>query len=425
MYPNLYYIFKDWFGVDWNFLKLFNSFGLFVALAFIISATVLSFELKLKQKKGLLGFSERKVIFGAPATLGELVSNFLLGFIFGYKILGALLIKTALDNPQEFLLSTQGHLLAGITVGIVALALKFYEAKKQELAQPEERILRIWPHDRVGDIVVFAALFGFLGAKIFHNLENWSEFIKDPIGNLISFSGLTFYGGLICAGIAIFFYAKKHKINFLHLGDCLAPTMMLAYGLGRIGCQVSGDGDWGIINSAFITDAAGHILHATPNQFTAAMQEHHGFLIQRFGNLQNVHHIAVQPVSWLPQWLFGYNYPHNVISEGTAIAGCNGNYCSALPFAVFPTPFYETIVSILFFGVLLFLRNKIKVAGMLLGIYFMLNGFERFMIEKIRVNTQISFLGFAPTQAEIIATTLFLLGAAICVVVNMKRVKAI
>lgn len=86
-------------------------------------------------------------------------------------------------------------------------------------------------------MVVYAALFGFLGAKIFHNLENWNEFIKDPIGSLISFSGLTFYGGLICAAAAIYFYTKKHNIPFMHLADAIAPALMLAYAVGRIGCQ--------------------------------------------------------------------------------------------------------------------------------------------------------------------------------------------
>ncbi|MFX9050398.1 prolipoprotein diacylglyceryl transferase family protein, partial [Acinetobacter baumannii] len=75
--------------------------------------------------------------------------------------------------------------------------------------------------------------------------ENWNDFIKDPIDALISFSGLTFYGGLICAALAIYFYAKKHNIPFIHLADAAAPALMLAYGIGRIGCQVAGDGDWG------------------------------------------------------------------------------------------------------------------------------------------------------------------------------------
>jgi prolipoprotein diacylglyceryltransferase len=95
-------------------------------------------------------------------------------------------------------------------------------------------------------MVILAALLGFLGAKIFHNLENWNEFWKSPVEALLSFSGLTFYGGLICATVAIIWYARKHRIAVRHLADSIAPALMLAYAIGRIGCQVAGDGDWGI-----------------------------------------------------------------------------------------------------------------------------------------------------------------------------------
>jgi len=57
------------------------------------------------------------------------------------------------------------------------------------------------------DLTIYAALFGFLGAKIFNSLETWDEFVRDPIDSLFSFSGLTFYGGLICAALAIWYYA--------------------------------------------------------------------------------------------------------------------------------------------------------------------------------------------------------------------------
>ncbi len=54
MYPNLYFAFKDLFGVEWKFLRFVNSFGFFVAIAFILSAIVLATELSRKSKQGLL-----------------------------------------------------------------------------------------------------------------------------------------------------------------------------------------------------------------------------------------------------------------------------------------------------------------------------------------------------------------------------------
>lgn len=416
MYPNLYYFFKDIFNVELNFLKIFNSFGTFVALSFIISAWVLTKELKRKEAAGLLQFTNKTIVLGKPASIGELIINFLLGFLFGFKILGVLFTPNALDNPQDFILSGQGNVLFGLVFGGLATVLKWYEFNKLKLDKPEERIVRIWPSDRVGDIVIFAALFGFLGAKLFHNLENWNEFIADPIGSLISFSGLTFYGGLICATIAISYYAKKNKIAFWHMADCFAPTMMIAYAIGRIGCQVSGDGDWGILNSAFITDVATYkpVLVQTKQQFTDALLSNQTYYAHHFKtSIDSIEHVAVKPILGLPNWMFAYNYPNNVISDGVAMANCKGNYCNALPMPVFPTPFYETLVCTLFFGILLLLRNKIKTAGVLFGIYLMLNGLERFLVEKIRVNT-IYDLGFIkPTQAEIISSCLFLIGLII------------
>ena len=424
MYPNLYYFFKDVFGVEWAFLRLFNSFGLFVAIAFIVASWIMGLELKRKQQLNLFVHTDKKIITGKPASISELVINFILGFIFGFKIIGALVLPHALDNPQAFLLSGDGHMFLGILLGVMTAGFKYYELNKLKLTKPEERVVRIWPQDRVGDIILLAAVFGFLGAKIFHNLENWNDFIKDPIGSLISFSGLTFYGGLICATIAIAVYAKKHKIPFLHLADATAPALMLAYAIGRIGCQVSGDGDWGIINSAFVTDATGHVISATTEQFNAALQQHHGFYINIFGSLEQVQYLNVQPVSWLPNWLFGYTYPHNVISEGIALANCSGEYCNGLPLAVFPTPFYETVISTVFFFVLHSLRKNFKCAGAIFGIYLMMNGFERFWIEKIRVNTVYTIGNFHPTQAEIISSFLFIAGLMLFIYSKRKTVKA-
>jgi hypothetical protein len=73
MYPNLYYAFKDIFGVEWNWLRIFNSFGFFVALAFIIAAVFLSKELKRKEREGLLQYKEETITVGRPATAGEII----------------------------------------------------------------------------------------------------------------------------------------------------------------------------------------------------------------------------------------------------------------------------------------------------------------------------------------------------------------
>ena len=413
MYPNLYYAFQDLFGVGekWKFLRFVNSFGFFVALSFVGAAMILASELKRKSKQGLLQYEEEKIVVGKPAAIAELLLNFLIGFLLGYKILGAFISDSPLAaNPPDFILSLEGSWPMGFIIGGLFAFLKWYEKNKQKLPKPEERNIRIWPHDRVGDIVIFAAIFGFLGAKIFHNLENWDELVRDPIGSLLSFSGLTFYGGLICASLAIWWYARKHGIAIWHLNDAAAPALMLAYALGRIGCQVSGDGDWGILNSAYKTDAAGKVFASPPDQFAASLETNKEFYVRLFGSLDKVHHLNYHAPSFLPDWMVAYSYPHNVINEGVGIAGCTGQYCAHLPIPVFPTPFYETIVCIGLFFILWAIRKRLKVPGVLFAVYLILNGIERFFVEKIRVNTTYSIFGFQPTQAEIISFLLVITG---------------
>ncbi len=421
MYPNLYYFFKDVFGIELSGLKLVNAFGFFVAICFLTAAWLLTLELKRKQQQGLLSFTEEKIMVGAPASLVELLINFLLGFLFGFKIIGAFLIEDALKDTQAFILSTQGNLPIGLLVGFIFASLKWYEKNKEKQAKPEQRIIRIWPHDRVGDLVIYAAVFGFGGAKIFHNLENWNEFIKNPIEALISFSGLTFYGGLICAGLAIIFYAKKHKINTIHLADAFAPALMAGYAIGRMGCQVAGDGDWGIVNSAFISTPNGEMIAANAAEFKQALQSNAMFYGHQFKSLDAVAHLPVSPFWHLPNWLFAYNYPHNVISEGIKIVGCTEpQYCSQLPIPVFPTPLYEILMCSTLFAILWTIRKKIKLPGLLTGIYLVFNGAERFLIEQIRVNTKYEGLPFQPTQAQLISTLLMVAGVVMIVLASKK-----
>jgi prolipoprotein diacylglyceryltransferase len=270
-------------------------------------------------------------------------------------------------------------------------------------------------------MTIFAAIFGFAGAKIFNSLETWDDFVRNPVESLFSFSGLTFYGGLICAALAIWYYARKNGITFWHLNDAAAPALMLAYAVGRIGCQVSGDGDWGILNSAYYTTPDGKPSVSSPQIFERIVTQYKQIYLPQFGSLENIPHLSVKAPSFLPDWLFAYPYPHNVINEGVKITGCDGQYCSQLPIPVFPTPFYETLVCLGLFFVLWSLRKRLKVPGALFAVYLILNGIERFLVENIRVNTKYSIFGFHPTQAEIISSLLVLTGIILLVVLGKKK----
>jgi phosphatidylglycerol:prolipoprotein diacylglycerol transferase len=306
--------------------------------------------------------------------------------------------------------------------------LKWYEKHKQKLPQPQEKTIRIWPHDRVGDLTIFAFIFGFVGAKIFNSFETWDDFVRDPMGSLFSFSGLTFYGGLICAALAIWWYARKHGIGFWQLNDAAAPALMLAYALGRIGCQVSGDGDWGILNSAYITDVnSGKAVLAQTGDYEKITRQFSSAYASEFHGLEHVPHLAVKAPGFLPDWLFAYSYRGNVINAmtGSRIPNCmEADYCNQLPIPVFPTPVYETLMCLGLFFVLWAIRKRFKTPGNLFAVYLILNGLERFLIEHIRVNSQYTILGFHPTQAELISAGLVISGVAILWALNRRKTSA-
>ncbi len=414
MYPNLYYVFKDWFGVQWKPLSFLNTFGFMVAMGFIVSAIAISSELKRKEKQGLLLPREESITVGKSASFLDLLINFLTGFLFGYKLIGLFLSKPDAVSPQTYIFSADGNLFAGLALGLGLAGLKWWEKNKQKLKQPEQRILRIWPHDRVGDIVVISLIFGIIGAKMFDNFENWDEFIKNPVERIFSAGGLTFYGGLIVAAIALCVYAYKKNIRIIHLVDAIAPAMLLAYAVGRIGCQVAGDGDWGIYNSAYITDVNdGKAVLAKPGEYEAQLNKYSTYFLdgdRKSTSLADVPHKNIKAPSFLPVWMFAYSYPQNVNKDGIKIISLTEEHDRALPIPVFPTPFYETVISAFLFLILWSVRKRIKIAGMMTGFYMLANGLERFMIEKIRVNNQIPFLGFHLSQAEIISFCLMIAG---------------
>lgn len=389
MYPTLYHALLDLTGLHWPVLKFLNSFGFFVALAFMAAYWTLVLELKRKEGLGLLKPTTRQVVVGEGARPGELIMQGLMGFLVGWKGLYMLLhMDEVTVDPPGFLLSGTGSFIGGIAVAALFVWLLWREKEKKRLKEPRTQTITVHPAHHGGNITITAALWGFIGAKLFHWLENPRELMQmlssGSVGDLVS--GLTMYGGLIVAGIMVVRYFRKNGLAVLPSMDAAAPGLMLAYGIGRLGCQVSGDGDWGIANTA-----------AAPG--------------------------------WIPQWLWSYDYPNNVnavlgpqrggysgvpITDGTCFEG----YCTHLVPGVFPTPLYETLMCLLLFGALWWLRKRLVVPGMLFAAYLVMNGVERFLIEKVRVN--VPFLG-SWTQAEVISLLLMAIGVGALLVLRNRN----
>jgi len=208
----------------------------------------------------------------------------------------------------------------------------------------------------VADVVFVGVVAGILGAKVFDLLEHTDEVIAHPASMIFSRNGFSIYGGLCFGTLAAIFLLVRRRIPVLPMLDAAAPAMMLGYAIGRLGCQLSGDGDWGIAAD-----------------------------------------LALKP-SWLPEWLWAQTYENNI--AGVAIA----------PPGVYPTPLYETAMALALAWLLWTLRSHRHRAGFLFSIYLIVAGFERLLIEKIRINARYSVFDFAVTQAEAISLVLVLAG---------------
>jgi len=356
------------------------------------------------------------------------------------------LFQSLLNNPMpEWLgiFKTFGFLMAlAFIAGLMVMSREMIRYEKLGMLQPVEGDIEyvhketgkketrkglIYPHERVSTILMIAAVGGLVGAKIFNALETWEYFIQDPIDSLFSRSGLTFYGGLIMATALLYFYAKKHKIPFATLCDTAAPALILAYGIGRLGCHFSGDGDWGIFNSAYITDTTGHLQAASKDAFQQMLQTFPEWFM-RYGDVKNMNELSAIPhgftpaPSWLPDWFMGMNYAHNVNNEGVMIPECVGNYCAVLPVSVYPTALYEAIVCIfILFPFLWMMRKRFAQPLHIFGLYLIVNGLERFFVEKIRVNYKYDWGFIHPTQAEIISSCLVFIGIGILLFYKKKK----
>ncbi len=238
---------------------------------------------------------------------------------------------------------------------------------KSRGARKSNKLATVSPSYIVWTITMIALVSGFLGAKVFHALENLDKFFANPAGMLFSTGGFTFYGGLIVGTLVVVWYLRKHDLSVPVFADSIAPGMMLAYGIGRLGCHLSGDGDWGIAAD-----------------------------------------LSRQP-GWVPDWLWAETYTNNIL----------GRDLSAAP--VYPTPIYEFVACLIIFGVLWRLRKHPYISGWLFFVYLTFNGLERFFIEKIRVNNVFDLFGMNVTQAEIISTLIFLAGV-IGVVKTSKKI---
>jgi phosphatidylglycerol:prolipoprotein diacylglycerol transferase len=184
-------------------------------------------------------------------------------------------------------------------------------------------------------IVFAAAIGGLIGARLLFIVEEWQSFLVSPWRYIFTGAGFTWYGGFLGGVAAVSWVVRKNKISWLVGADIAAPALALAYGVGRIGCHVAGDGDWG----------------------------------------------AVTNVPW------GVAYTNAIV--GWADPNTGVPYPAGV--RVHPTPIYEFLQGVLVFAILWSLRKKGYAPGTMAWIYLILAGLSRFSVEFWRINPSLAF----------------------------------
>ena len=199
------------------------------------------------------------------------------------------------------------------------------------------------------DIIVWAAIGGILGAKIYYLLENFDRVVADPSGMIFSGAGLVFLGGLIGGTIGVSYVFKKNNMEWLSSADIVAPLLILGYAIGRIGCLLVGD-DYGL-----------------PTAMPWGISFPNGLPPSTYSIFQ-----AYYP------WVDLSGFEPGVLK-------------------VHPTQIYEAIIGFIIFIFLYKKRLSVRVPGTLFFLYLFLAGLERFLMEFIRTNPKY-FLIFSGAQ---------------------------
>lgn len=229
--------------------------------------------------------------------------------------------------------------------------------------------------DVAWSLVLGALVGGILGAKLYYAFLNWPDLMRDPLGTLLSRSGLVWYGGLLGGALGVIYVLRQEGLRFGHVADVAALSLPLAYAVGRVGCFLVGD-DYG---------------KPTDSWMGIAFPE--GAPPSTAGNLRA---------------FFGVEVP-NSIPDGYLME-------------VHPTQLYEIGLSLLIFGFLWKIRRHEHRPGWLFSAWMLLAGLERGFVEFFRAKDD-RFFG-AITLAQLISVVL-VLGGLIGIWVLRERGKKV
>ena len=96
------------------------------------------------------------------------------------------------------------------------------------------------------DLILYSYVGGFVGARLFLVFSAWDVFARDPLAFLLSGSGWVWQGGVIGGAVAVIFAARRRGLPLLDVADLAGLCLSIGQAIGRVGCQLAGDGDYGV-----------------------------------------------------------------------------------------------------------------------------------------------------------------------------------
>ncbi len=201
--------------------------------------------------------------------------------------------------------------------------------------------------DLAASFTLWAAVGGLVGSRVLSFLDDWGGFIRDPLAFVLTGAGFVFYGGLIGGFVTVSIFIWRRGLPYWQITDCIAPSLAIGQAIGRIGCQLAGDGDWGM-----------------PTTLPWGMS---------FPN-------AI--IGW-EEWTRENNLPVDV--------------------RVHPAPVYETLLYGAVFAILWVRGRSPHPDGYILWLYLLLSGAARFLVEFVRINPRVVF---GLSEAQVISLIL-------------------
>ncbi len=233
-----------------------------------------------------------------------------------------------------------------------------------------ECIRRGYDPEYSSSIVIAAAVMGLVGSRLYAILDDLPTYLADPKTMIFSGSGFVFYGGMIGGIFGAYLVSRWYRIGFGATMDMCAPALAIGQAIGRMGCQLAGDGDWGLPSTVPWAMAYPRAIVGWNSDTVLKLDEHYRLVSGYFPGVR-----------------------------------------------VHPAPVYETILYLGVFTILWSMRKTSHPAGRLLYWYLVLAGSARFLVEFWRINPRVFYMF---SEAQLIALAMVVLGGVALLLTSGK-----